>query len=846
VKTGNRLKSFILVLVIALLSVNSISAEDGSGKIINMHFKGADIRDVLQTISELAQVNLVTDGSVQGDITINLKDLSFDQALKLITQTYGLGYVWDGNTIVVATPERIEEIYACNEVEIVKLFTASAQHVQGVVSGVYPELNIMADEVNNQLILAGNKQLINDARALIDKLDVSDNIQTRTLQVDYIDTKVLVENIQKIYPDLLLTADEVNGLVIVKGKKEQVSAAINLIQGMDRPGSEVTTELKVRYIEPFILMEKIKEVIPELQIEEDEQNSKLVLKGSKEEINRALALARELDVEEKKALEIMTVDYADLTEIEGIITEFFPDVKVKLNNQNRELIIHGYKDEVEDALKLLKGLDTPRKQVLIEARIEEISTTALEEMGINANELSTIKFLTDDNNVVNGVALTWPEILKVLERNGEAQTLANPRLLTLSGEEARLLIGDKIPVELAEGEDKTRIEYIDAGITLIFRPWVSSDGRITLDVNPKISSIGEAVYGGLPAINTREAETKVRLKDGQTFAIGGLIQDDIVENISQVPLLADIPIFGKIFEHRDKNHIKTEVIIFITPHIVDDQLVNIDKEKVGETLQDNTSGMVQEDLQSSPEDGNNGDSANYIDSTATAVIEERVINEVRNKDNKEETTYKIAGLTDEELVALLGLEPEEEETEAEDSPAAADTIPKENIDNSTDRVEDNTEDGNKEIEESKPEHDAEEIDADPGDDSIIDENVSVTLDLTENTDEMQQNQEEVAEHYLIDYLVKEGEDINIVAGKFGIAKESILSFNKVNSVASGMVLTIPVPETHLYTLKKGETLWRVHQKFNVDLQLLTEINNIEDYTNLPVGKILVLPKAISE
>ncbi len=603
-KTAKRLK-IIVTIIIILLAINSVCAVDNKGKIIDMHFKGADIRDVLHTISELAQVNLVTDGSVLGEITINLKNLSFEQALKLITQTYGFGYIWDGDTIVVSTPERIEEIYVSNEVEIVKLLIADARHVGEVISGVYPELNVMVDDVNNQLILAGNKQVINDALNLINRLDISDKIQTKILKVEFIGAGVLVENVQQIYPELLISSDDANGLIIIKGKIEQINEAANIIKEMDKPRSESTGEIDVRFIEPFILAEKIKEIFPELKVNEDETNKKLILKGSKEDVSKAIVLARELDVEEKKALEIMTVDYANLTEIEGIISEFYPDVQIKLNSQNRELIVHGYKEDVENAIKLLKGLDTPRKQVLIEARIEEISTRALKDIGIKANELSTIKFLTDENNNLNGLAVTWPEILRVLEREGESQTLANPRLLTLSGEEASLLIGAKIPVEIGDGEHKTKIEYIDAGINLLFRPWVSSDGKITLDVNPKISSIGDDIFGSLPAINTREADTKVRLQNGQTLAIGGLIQDDIVENMSRIPLLADIPIFGKLFEHRDQSHIKTEVIIFITPHIIDDQPVNINKEKVEKNLQDTkkdrVEGQTRNELQVSPE-----------------------------------------------------------------------------------------------------------------------------------------------------------------------------------------------------------------------------------------------------
>ena len=120
---NNNKKKIALILLLTLITVSFYSftlSAAVQGEIKDMNFKGADIRDVLRAIAEVAGVNLVTDSSVTGNITIHLREISFDEALNLITQTTGLAYKWDGNTVVVATPQRIEEVYTEQNIEIVK------------------------------------------------------------------------------------------------------------------------------------------------------------------------------------------------------------------------------------------------------------------------------------------------------------------------------------------------------------------------------------------------------------------------------------------------------------------------------------------------------------------------------------------------------------------------------------------------------------------------------------------------------------------------------------------------------------------------------------------------------
>lgn len=514
----------ILLFVLIMISFTFFvyAEKTNQDKLISMNFKGADIRDVLRTIAELAGINLVTDGSVEGVITLHLNDISFTDALNLITRTHNLDYRWDGNTVIVASPEKIELMYSEIITNNVIINHTNLEKLKGIINGIYPDLKIQLDNINNQLILVGKKDIVNGAIDIINRVDIPDDKVNKAFNVYDGDADELKDSIQKIFPDL--------------------------------------------------------------DIQLDQRKRQLLITGKEEEVNKALILAQNLDVGEEILTEVKTIDYGELANIQEVISKIYPDLSLQANKLKREIIIHGKSDDVRRAIKLINKLDNPRRQVLIEARVEEVSRNELLDIGVNPEHLSRINFIKDSNGSVEGLQFTWPEFLKVLESKGSAQTLANPRLMTLNGEEAKLLIGDRIPIvveEVEEGQVTSTVEYIEAGITLEFKPWITSDNYISLEVRPQVSSIGESTYNSLPTINTREAETKIRLRDGQTFAIGGLIQDDVIESISRVPLLSDIPILGEIFKSKDTNNIKTEIIIFITPHIIQEAEVdNEDSNKV--------------------------------------------------------------------------------------------------------------------------------------------------------------------------------------------------------------------------------------------------------------------------
>jgi type IV pilus assembly protein PilQ len=254
-----------------------------------------------------------------------------------------------------------------------------------------------------------------------------------------------------------------------------------------------------------------------------------------------------------------------------ILKKNFEEIKViDLNSEG--LLVNCQEEDLNELEKIISQIDQPQKQIMIKARIEEISRTKIKELGINPNQLSELKIIKDDTGNIEKLKPGWPETLKALNEKGLSNILANPSLMTLDRKKAKLVIGDQIPVKLERVEsDKTvsTISYIEAGIVLEFLPKIINQKQVLLEIKPSVNSIGQILADGLPAVNSRSAETTVILENGETLAIGGLIKKDELKTIREVPILADLPLLGALFSASENTDIETELIIFITPEIIE-------------------------------------------------------------------------------------------------------------------------------------------------------------------------------------------------------------------------------------------------------------------------------------
>ena len=254
------------------------------------------------------------------------------------------------------------------------------------------------------------------------------------------------------------------------------------------------------------------------------------------------------------------------------------------------------------------------RQVFLEVKFAEVDRTALSQLGVNffstgaGNTIGTtttgqfgsfggqqindvfgggipgLPFAVKNFNIneVLNIFLFNPNthlgtVIQALQSHDVLQILAEPNLMALSGQKATFLAGGEFPfpvVQPSQGYTSVTIQFKPFGVKLDFTGVIESDDTIRLHVNPEVSTLdftNALVLSGftVPAISTRRAETEIELKDGQSFGIAGLLDRRATSQMSKVPGIGDIPVLGQLFRSRSINKTNTELLVFVTPHVVD-------------------------------------------------------------------------------------------------------------------------------------------------------------------------------------------------------------------------------------------------------------------------------------
>ena len=175
---------------------------------------------------------------------------------------------------------------------------------------------------------------------------------------------------------------------------------------------------------------------------------------------------------------------------------------------------------------------------------------------------------------LNGGDVSIGALVDLLESNGHIKILAQPTLSAMSGKSAHFLAGGEFPIPVPQADGVISIEFKKFGVSLSFTPVIQSGNRISMRVAPEVSQLSnngaiQIQNFQIPAIVTRKAETMVEVASGQTFVIGGLLQNNITRDINKIPWLSDIPVLGKLFTSERFQRNETELIIMVTPYIVD-------------------------------------------------------------------------------------------------------------------------------------------------------------------------------------------------------------------------------------------------------------------------------------
>lgn len=324
--------------------------------------------------------------------------------------------------------------------------------------------------------------------------------------------------------------------------------------------------------------------------------------------------------------EIIQINYATASEMKALLVSGDNSLltergRVSVDERTNTLLVLETREKLDEIRELIKSLDIPVRQVLIESRIVianddfardigtrfglntvgTIGNTVIGSSGnnsgsrrnsgivpVNETTSGTIPAL-EDSYLVNLPALGAPAVawtilgadflidleLSALQTEGRGELISTPRVVTANGKEAVIEQGREIPYQTSSGNQGTQTQFKKAVLSLTVTPQITPDNRVVMDLSVTNDSQGEDVNTGLgtaPAIDTRKLDTQVLIKSGETVVLGGVFQEESRKSTAKVPLLGDLPLLGVLFKNNSASKNKRELLIFVTPRVLQEGL----------------------------------------------------------------------------------------------------------------------------------------------------------------------------------------------------------------------------------------------------------------------------------
>lgn len=555
---------------------------------INM--KDADIRDFIDQVAEISGETFVVDPRVKGQVTVISKHpLGLEEVYQLflsVMSTHGFSVLAQGDQArIVPVTEARSAANSSNsapddvQTELIQVQHTSVNELIPLIRPLVPQNgHLAAVAASNALIISDRRANIERIRQLINDLDAQGG-------GDY-----NVINLQHAW--VLDAAEALNNAVMRNERK-------------DGAGTRVIA---------------------------DARTNRLIILGPPAARQRLANLARSLDIPSTRSANARVIrlrhsDAKSLAETLGDVAEGLktPEGGEAANSKPQNILIRA--DESLNALVLLadpdtvatleeivRNLDVPRAQVMVEAAIVEISGDISDALGVqwavdargDSGGLGGVNFgntglsvgtvlraiqedkipdnLTLPDGAIIGIGTdSFGALITALSSNSKSNLLSTPSLLTLDNQQAEILVGQNVPFQTgsyttdASGANNpfTTIEREDIGVTLKVTPHINDGATLRLEVEQEISSIAPSTGVNSQAVdlvtNKRSIKSVILADDGQVIVLGGLIQDDVTSTDSKVPLLGDIPVIGRLFRSTKDTHIKRNLMVFLRPTVVRDR-----------------------------------------------------------------------------------------------------------------------------------------------------------------------------------------------------------------------------------------------------------------------------------
>jgi general secretion pathway protein D len=557
--------------------------------------------------------------------TINLKGADIREFIEQVAQISGQTFVIDprvkGQVSVVSNnPLTLTEVY--------QLF-----------------LSVMATHGFSVITQGDQARIVPNAEAKADAdagRSAPDRLETRVIQVQQGSATELIPLIRPLVPQYgHLAAISSANAIIISDRTANIERIEDLLRQLDQKGQNDYSVIDLQHAWVMDTAEVLRNAIDRgqakgasgTQVIADGRTNRLIILGPPGARAKLVALAQSLDTPTSRSANTRVIrlrhgDAKSLAETLGEISEKLkPEATGETTSKPQTILIRA--DESLNALVLLaepdvvatledivRQLDVPRAQVMVEAAIVEVSGDISDALGVqwavdgrgstgglggtnfSGTGLSVgrvLQALQDNKNGTSNNAIgnlpdgaiiglgtdSFGVLVTALSANSKSNLLSTPSLLTLDHQKAEILVGQNVPFQTgsfttsASGADNpfTTIERQDIGVTLKVTPHINEGANLRLEIEQEISSIAPTSQG-VNAVdlitNKRSIKSTILAEDGQVIVLGGLIQDDVTQADSKVPLLGDIPLLGRLFRSTKETRIKRNLMVFLRPTVIRD------------------------------------------------------------------------------------------------------------------------------------------------------------------------------------------------------------------------------------------------------------------------------------
>ncbi len=609
-QVGDKKRAIIIWMVLGslILAVPGVFAQEKEGegaKYVSIDFNDVDIRVFIKFMSELTNENFIIDDRVKGNVNILSPDkITIEEAYKVfesVLEVHGFTPVKAGKiTKIIPMPlarsksveTRLDPTSGLGDdkivTQLIPLRYADANELKALYAPLISQGSvILSYSPTNTLIITdvfSNIQRLVKITKAIDLEDVGR--QLSIIPIEHADAGAIVKTLTMLFkeskapkgpratPDVVseFVADERTNILIVLANEFNTAKVKRLVEVLDQKVPKGDAKIRVYYLENA----KAEDMATVLQSLSGQKAAKE--EGKKEE---------------------------------PVVSD---KVKITADKSTNSLIIMADKDEYMVLETIIQKLDIARPMVYIEALIMEVRDTDEFTLGVEwiaGTSAGTIdgrdagayggftseggvKALptVDSAGVVSipgGFAMGvmtgpiqignifFPSIgaaIKALEKNENVHIISTPQIMTIDNEEAMISVGENVPYQTSIGtgtagvQDYQNFEYKDVGVTLKITPQISQERFVRLNIFQEVQKLSSEATSLTPTTLKRSAQTTVVVKDAATVVIGGLIGEDLSSRDSQVPCLGDIPVMGNLFKSTSRGGVRSNLYIFVTPHII--------------------------------------------------------------------------------------------------------------------------------------------------------------------------------------------------------------------------------------------------------------------------------------